>query len=72
MVWSKECVESFQELKKRLTTILVLALPSGTKGFVIYSDASYKGFGYALMQHGRVISYTPRQLNLYKINYHCA
>lgn len=72
MVWSKECVESFQELKKRLTTILVLALPSGTKGFVIYSDASYKGFGYALMQHGRVISYTPKQLNLYKINYHCA
>jgi hypothetical protein len=72
VVWSKECVESFQELKKRLTTILVLALPSGTKGFVIYSDASNKGFGYALMQHGRVISYTPKQLNLYKINYHCA
>jgi hypothetical protein len=41
--WSKECDESFQELKRRLTTAPVLILPSGTKGFVVYSDASGKG-----------------------------
>ena len=51
--WSKECDESFQELKKRLTTALVLILPSGTEGVVVYSDASRK----RLMQHGKVVAY---------------
>jgi hypothetical protein len=39
-VWLEECEESFQELKRRLTTALVLPLPSGTEGFVVYNDAS--------------------------------
>ncbi|XP_028079284.1 uncharacterized protein LOC114281045 [Camellia sinensis] len=56
--WSKQRESSFQELKTRLTTTLVLALPFGTEGFVIYSDASYKGFGSVVMQNGRVIAYT--------------
>jgi len=41
--WTQECEESFQELKKRLTTAPVLTLPSGTEGLVVYSDASKKG-----------------------------
>jgi len=44
-VWSKEYEESFQELKRRLTTAPILTLPSGTKGFVVYSDALEKGWG---------------------------
>jgi len=44
-VWSKECEASFQELKERLTSAPVLALPSGTEGFVVYSDASKRGSG---------------------------
>jgi hypothetical protein len=36
-VWSEECDASFQELKERLTSAPVLALPSGTEGFVVYS-----------------------------------
>ncbi|XP_028122577.1 uncharacterized protein LOC114319719 [Camellia sinensis] len=53
----------------RLTTAPVLALPSGTKGFVIYSDASYKGLGCILMQNGRVIAYASQQLKPHEKNY---
>ena len=38
--WVDPCQQSFEELKSRLTSALVLALPSGRDGFVIYSDAS--------------------------------
>lgn len=34
-VWSEKCERSFQELKNRLTSAPVLALPSGSGGFVI-------------------------------------
>jgi hypothetical protein len=49
-VWSKECEESFQELKKMLIT----------EGFVIYSDASRKGLGCVLMQYRKVIAYASK------------
>ena len=48
--WKEECEKSFQELKRRLVTAPVLTIPSGTGGFVIYSDASNKGLGCVLMQ----------------------
>ena len=68
-VWSEECEASFQELKRRLTTAPVLTLPSGTEGFVVYSDASGKGLGCVLMQHGKVIAYASRQLKTREVNY---
>lgn len=48
-VWSKEFGESFQGLKETLTCALVFALPSGTKGFIVYNDSSKRGLGCALM-----------------------
>ncbi|BBG94135.1 transposable element gene [Prunus dulcis] len=51
--WTEECEQSFQELKKRLTTAPVLALPDNAGNFVIYSDASLQGLGCVLMQHDR-------------------
>ena len=39
--WVNACQQSFEELKGRLTSALVLALPNGRDGFVIYSDASW-------------------------------
>ncbi|XP_035546655.1 uncharacterized protein LOC118348672 [Juglans regia] len=42
-VWSDKCERSFQELKRRLTTAPVLALPEPHKPFVIFSDASKFG-----------------------------
>jgi hypothetical protein len=67
--WINECEKSFQELKIRFTTILVLTLPSGTEGLVVYSDASKKGLGYVLIKHGKVIAYALRQLKTHEINY---
>ncbi|KAI0488175.1 hypothetical protein KFK09_028002 [Dendrobium nobile] len=41
-VWTPECEASFQRLKDCLTSAPVLALPSGTEGFQVFSDASLK------------------------------
>ncbi|KAJ8769768.1 hypothetical protein K2173_007628 [Erythroxylum novogranatense] len=67
--WDEECQKSFEELKHRLTTAPVLTIPSGTGGYVVYSDASHKGLGCVLMQHGKVIAYASRQLRPHEINY---
>jgi hypothetical protein len=47
----------------------VLTIPSSSGGFVIYSDASHKGLGCVLMQHGKVVAYASRQLKNYEQNY---
>ena len=39
-VWFEKCQANFEELKKRLTTALVLVLPDLNKSFSIYCDAS--------------------------------
>nr|GFD35044.1 putative reverse transcriptase domain-containing protein [Tanacetum cinerariifolium] len=52
-----------------LVSAPVLTLPSGSGGFQIYSDASKKGPGCVLMQHGKVIAYASRQLKPYEVNY---
>jgi hypothetical protein len=48
-VWSKECDEAFQTLKKLFTTSLVLAQPNIAKPFDVYCDASGTGLGCVLM-----------------------
>ncbi|XP_075481157.1 uncharacterized protein LOC142521868 [Primulina tabacum] len=68
-VWSDECESSFLEWKKRLTTAPVLTLPSGSGGFTVCTDASLKGLGCVLMQHGKVISYASRQLKPHEVKY---
>jgi len=47
----------------------ILTLPSGSGGFVIYSDASRRGLGCVLMQNGEVVAYTSRQLKNHELNY---
>ncbi|XP_070055524.1 uncharacterized protein [Nicotiana tomentosiformis] len=55
--WLDACEQSFQELKKRLTTAHVLTLPKGSGGFTLYCDASRVGLGCVLMQDEKVIAY---------------
>ena len=68
-VWNKKCEESFQELKKCLTTAPILALPDEHEDYVVYSDTSRQGLGCVLMQNGRVIAYASCQLKPYEVNY---
>lgn len=67
--WIEECEKGFQELKDRLTTTPVLTIPSRLGGYVVYSDASHKGLGCVLIQHGKVIAYASWQLRPYEKNY---
>nr|GFA76353.1 putative reverse transcriptase domain-containing protein [Tanacetum cinerariifolium] len=48
--------------KRKLCSAPILALPEGSKNFVVYCDASHKGLGAVLMQKEKVIAYASRQL----------
>ncbi|GKB44812.1 putative reverse transcriptase domain-containing protein, partial [Tanacetum coccineum] len=43
--WGKEEEEAFQTLKQKLYSAPILALPEGTEDFMVYYDASLKGYG---------------------------
>nr|GFB86877.1 putative reverse transcriptase domain-containing protein [Tanacetum cinerariifolium] len=55
--WGKEKEEAFQLLKDKLCSAPILALLEGSKDFVVYYDASLKGYGAVLMQREKVIAY---------------
>ena len=56
-------------MKHRLVTAPILSIPSGSVGFVVYSDVSKNGLGCVLMQNSKVIAYASRQLKEYKKKY---
>ncbi|KAG8499496.1 hypothetical protein CXB51_005958 [Gossypium anomalum] len=68
-VWSDECQQSFDQLKKMLTEAPVLTQPESGIPYVVYSDASLNGLGCVLMQSGKVVAYASRQLKPYEKNY---
>jgi hypothetical protein len=68
-LWSEACDEAFKHLKRLLTTSPVLAQPDTTKLFDVNCDASGTGVGGVLMQEGRVISYSSRQLRRHEEHY---
>jgi hypothetical protein len=67
--WTLEYQASFDELKEWLTSVPVLILPDVRKTIDIYCNASRQGLGCALMQEGRVVSNTSRQLRKHEENY---
>jgi hypothetical protein len=67
--WTLACQESFEMLKKKLTTTPVLVLPDVHKPFSVYCDASYTELGCVLMQEGKVVAYSSRQLKVHEKNY---
>ncbi|GJV39156.1 putative reverse transcriptase domain-containing protein [Tanacetum coccineum] len=52
--WAKEQEEAFQTLKDNLCDRPILSLGNGSKGFVVYCDASNQGLGCVLIQIGKV------------------
>lgn len=67
--WSDACEVSFKKLKDKLTSTLVLTLPEGNEGFMVYCDASQVGLGCVLIEHGKVRSYASRQLKVHEKNF---
>ncbi|KAK8585597.1 hypothetical protein V6N13_050574 [Hibiscus sabdariffa] len=55
--------------REALITAPVLVRPVSGKEVVMYSDASYFGLGWVLMQEGRAVAYAPGQLKTHEKNY---
>jgi len=67
--WTDECEICFEDMKRRLTTAPILAIPDTAKMFEVYCDASYQGLRCVLMQEKRPVAYASRQLKVHKKNY---
>nr|GEW33983.1 putative reverse transcriptase domain-containing protein [Tanacetum cinerariifolium] len=67
--WGEEEGEAFQLLKDKLCSALILALLEGSEDFVVYCNASLKGYRVVLMQREKVIAYASRQLRTHEENY---
>ncbi|GJW60726.1 putative reverse transcriptase domain-containing protein [Tanacetum coccineum] len=67
--WGEDEEEAFQILKQKLCSAPILALPEGSEDFIVYCDASVKGYGAVLMQREKVIDYASCQLKKHEENY---
>ena len=68
MVWTPECQQAFEQLKKLCTEALVLAYPDFTKPFKLHIDGCDRGLGAILYQDQpdgkeKPISFASRSLN---------
>jgi hypothetical protein len=61
--WNPTTTQTFQTLKMAMCTTLVLTLLDFTKTFVLECDALGKGIGTILMQEGRLLAFTNKQLS---------
>ena len=66
---SEKCQISFDKLKTFLTEAPVLTQSTYGKEYVIFSDASLNGLRCVLMQEGKVVAYSLRQLKPHENNY---
>ncbi|GJV23503.1 putative reverse transcriptase domain-containing protein [Tanacetum coccineum] len=67
--WGEKAEAVFQLLKQKLCSAPFLALPEGSKNFMVYCDASHKGLGAVLMQKEKVKAYASCQLKVHEKNY---
>jgi hypothetical protein len=61
--WTLAAAQAFQTLKTSICTTLVMALPDFTKTFLLECDTSGKGIGAVLMQEGRPLAFTGKQMS---------
>jgi len=67
--WTEKFEECFEDMKRCLTTALVLVIPDTGKMFEVYCDTSYQGLGCVLMQDRRPVVYASCQLKVHEKNY---
>nr|GEV57237.1 reverse transcriptase domain-containing protein [Tanacetum cinerariifolium] len=60
--WGEKEENAFQLIKQKLCSALILALPEGSKDFMVYCDASHKGLGVVLMQREKIKAMKPENL----------
>ena len=58
--WNDLCERAFQELKRRLTSALILIILEMGQRYTVYCDASKDGLECVLIQFGRVVAYGSR------------
>ncbi|GKB60001.1 putative reverse transcriptase domain-containing protein [Tanacetum coccineum] len=62
-------IKNFYKIAKPLTVLTQKTLLDGPEDFMVYCDASRLGLGCVLMQRGKVIAYTSRQLKTHEKNH---
>lgn len=67
--WKRVAQESFQLLKKKITTMPILVLPDFKKLFEVDYDASHLRIGVMLSQNGCTIALFSENLNEVRRNY---
>ena len=70
--WDKTCQDSFEQLKRDLTSAPVLVCPDPTQPYEPYeliADACGTGIGAVLMQHEQPIAFESRKFNSAEQNY---
>ncbi|GFV29249.1 retrovirus-related Pol polyprotein from transposon 412 [Trichonephila clavipes] len=71
--WTKECEDSFLQLKEALTSSPILIYPQPDKPFILDTDASNESVGAVLSQeidgHERVVAYWSKSLSKPERNY---
>ena len=61
--WNEATQEAFEELKERMSSCPVLAVPDFTQPFELQCDASGEGIGTLLMQNKHPIAFESRKLS---------
>nr|GEV50595.1 hypothetical protein [Tanacetum cinerariifolium] len=69
MIHVSKMKSSLKHPLQNLCSAPILALPEGSKDFIVYCDASVKGLVVVLMQRENVTAYASRQLKIHEKNY---
>ena len=68
-IWSDACQLAFDELKEKLTSTPVLALPRPIVEYLVYTDTSLQGLGGVLQQESQAIAYDSCTLKPHESHY---